>query len=280
MPVRSRVYAGGARGSNRHVVLTSKQVQARSLPSRYALPPLHLFLSSLAAEQDGAGERERQCPRQSRFEPDTHGIQARRGQLTRLAARQERNPRNGSGDGSQEAPHRGISHLVHRSLTSSCATSARSCLSCPGCPPRLRPVRCGRAGASCLEARWTAGARSCQSADQAAPKTRGCAVRAQESSAAGTRRAPATRGSRHGAWRSPAPIRRCDRRASRASYQANVHAKEDARKQSSIFSHSFRQLLCWESGAGVFCARGGCPRRFRGAPRAQKTPAPGITLSS
>jgi hypothetical protein len=33
-----------------------------------------------------------------------------------LAARQERNPWNGSGDGSQETPHRGVGHLVHRFL--------------------------------------------------------------------------------------------------------------------------------------------------------------------
>ena len=65
---------------------------------------------------DGAGKRKRQCPRQSRLESNIHGIQTGRGQFTGLAARQERNPRNGGGDGSQEAPHRGIGHLVHRLL--------------------------------------------------------------------------------------------------------------------------------------------------------------------
>jgi len=36
---------------------------------------------------DGPGKRKRQRPRQSRFEPDIHGIQAGRGQLAGLAAR-------------------------------------------------------------------------------------------------------------------------------------------------------------------------------------------------
>lgn len=65
---------------------------------------------------DCAAKRKRQCPRQSRLEPDIHGIQTGRGQFTGLATRQERNPRNGSGDGSQETPHGGIGHLVHRFL--------------------------------------------------------------------------------------------------------------------------------------------------------------------
>ena len=65
---------------------------------------------------DGAGKRKRQRPRQSRLESDIHGIQTGRGQFSGLAARQERNPRNGRGDGSQETPHRGVGHLVHRFL--------------------------------------------------------------------------------------------------------------------------------------------------------------------
>src|SRR6185437_1802092 len=44
---------------------------------------------------DGAGKRKRQRPRQSRLESDIHGIQTGRGQFSGLAARQERNPRNG-----------------------------------------------------------------------------------------------------------------------------------------------------------------------------------------
>ena len=51
---------------------------------------------------DGPGKLKCQRPRQSRLESDIHGIQTGRGQFTGLAARQERNPRNGSGNGSQE----------------------------------------------------------------------------------------------------------------------------------------------------------------------------------
>ena len=65
---------------------------------------------------DGAAERERQRPGQSRPESDIHGIQAGRGQFGGLAARQERDPRDGGGDGSQETPHRGVGHLIHRFL--------------------------------------------------------------------------------------------------------------------------------------------------------------------
>ena len=68
---------------------------------------------------EGAAERKRQRPGPSRLESNVHGIQAGRGQFSGLAARQERNPRNGRGDGSQETPHRGVGHLVHRFLLGS-----------------------------------------------------------------------------------------------------------------------------------------------------------------
>jgi hypothetical protein len=63
---------------------------------------------------DSAGKRKGQCPRQMRLESTIHGIQTGRGQFAGLAAGQERNPRNGSGDGPQETLHRGVGHLVHR----------------------------------------------------------------------------------------------------------------------------------------------------------------------
>jgi len=65
---------------------------------------------------DGAGEGKRQGPGQARLEPDIHGIQTRRSQFGGLAARQERDPRNGSGHGAQETAHRGVGHFVHRRL--------------------------------------------------------------------------------------------------------------------------------------------------------------------
>ncbi len=65
---------------------------------------------------DGARKREHQRPGQSRLGPDIHGVQAGRGQFAGLAARQERDPRNGGRDGSQETSHRGVGHLVHRLL--------------------------------------------------------------------------------------------------------------------------------------------------------------------
>jgi hypothetical protein len=65
---------------------------------------------------DGSGKRKCQRPRHLRLESDIHSIQTGRGQFSGLATRQERNSRNSGGDKSQETPHRGASHLVHRFL--------------------------------------------------------------------------------------------------------------------------------------------------------------------
>ena len=78
---------------------------------------LHVGLLALPDFQsrllDGAGKRKCQRPRQSRLESKIHGIQTGRGQFSGLAAGQKCNPRNGSGNGSQETFHRGVGHLVH-----------------------------------------------------------------------------------------------------------------------------------------------------------------------
>jgi len=63
---------------------------------------------------DRSGERESQGPRHYRLKPEMHIIQAGGCQLIGLTPRQKGNPWNSSGDGSQETPHRGVGHLVHR----------------------------------------------------------------------------------------------------------------------------------------------------------------------
>ena len=50
---------------------------------------------------DGAGIGKRHGPRQAGPEPGIHGVQAGRGQFAGLTAREERNPRNGRGNGPQ-----------------------------------------------------------------------------------------------------------------------------------------------------------------------------------
>src|ERR1019366_6781761 len=61
---------------------------------------------------DGARKGERQRPGQSRLEARIHRIQPRRRELTGLSTREERDARNGGGDGSQETCHRGVGDLV------------------------------------------------------------------------------------------------------------------------------------------------------------------------